>query len=274
MPGGDRAVYRYRAGAGGARGGAEKLLRFNPNHYGPGPQGGQFAPSGEGGDGGGDGSLDPLDIGGDGGDDDGSDGSDDAGDDEPDVGSNDDSGLDDDSGDDDPVTPANNLPDANPDPGTAGGDPELVPASSTGMQLPYAQVAELVRENNVSDQSNELMLAIIWQESSFYPSAKNNFGTASGLMGVTQAAFADATSNYEGFPTVGGQIDIFDPATNVQLGSAYLQILIDRNHGDLQAALAQYGPTPPYPDGILAAANALEQDPSDPMAVLKRVLHK
>ncbi len=188
VPGGDRAVFVTAQGP-VALDGAEKLLRFNPNHYGPGPQGGQFAPSGEGGDGGGDGSLDPLDIGGDGGDDDGSDGSDDAGDDEPDVGSNDDSGLDDDSGDDDPVTPANNLPDANPDPGTAGGDPELVPASSTGMQLPYAQVAELVRENNVSDQSNELMLAIIWQESSFYPSAKNNFGTASGSHGRYSSRF-------------------------------------------------------------------------------------
>ncbi|HVA13448.1 MAG TPA: phage portal protein [Stellaceae bacterium] len=38
-------------GAGAAPNSSDKLQRFNPNHYGPGPNGGQFAPSGDGGSG-------------------------------------------------------------------------------------------------------------------------------------------------------------------------------------------------------------------------------
>jgi hypothetical protein len=57
VPGGDKAVIVTAQGPVALDGGAvasgdSKLLRFNPNHFGPGPQGGQFAPSGEGGDGG------------------------------------------------------------------------------------------------------------------------------------------------------------------------------------------------------------------------------
>lgn len=44
LPGGDHSSIQAAP--------KQTLLRFNPNHYGPGPQGGQFAPAGEGSDGG------------------------------------------------------------------------------------------------------------------------------------------------------------------------------------------------------------------------------
>jgi len=54
VPGGDQPMIvtphgPVALGVAPAAAGAEKLLRFNPNHYGPGPQGGQFAPTDEGG---------------------------------------------------------------------------------------------------------------------------------------------------------------------------------------------------------------------------------
>ena len=96
VPGGDRAVFVTAQGPVGLEGeapdvrsqtktdgagSAEGLARLNPNHYGPGPKGGQFAPSGEGGDG----------LGGD----------EDSGDDADDGGASDDSDDDDDQTDDD-----------------------------------------------------------------------------------------------------------------------------------------------------------------------------
>jgi soluble lytic murein transglycosylase-like protein len=37
--------------------------------------------------------------------------------------------------------------------------------------------------------------------------------------------------------------DIFDPATNIQAGSEYLQLRVDRAGGDLIEGLKRYGPT-------------------------------
>ncbi len=181
-----------------------KFAKFNPNHYGPGPQGGQFAPS-------------------------------------------DGSGA-----------------------GNGGKDEASAPARRVKTPLTYAQAAKLVRDNNLSRQNGSVIMAIAWQESSFDPNAKSQTSDASGLMGLEQIAIKDVLSKVPGFPA---QPDVFDPATNVRLGSAYLQILVNR-WGDLPTALKNYGPAPAYPNRILDAASALQQNPNDPMAVLRRTLHK
>lgn len=182
----------------------QPLVKFNPNHYGRGPKGGQFAPA---------------------------------------------------AGDTDEREQV-----------ATAGAPRAVRSDD---RLSYADIRKLAHDNNRSKQDESVILAIAWAESSFNPKAINSRTHARGLMGVERRALEDVQAHDPTFPA---HPDMFDPATNIRAGSAYLQILVHR-WGSLSAGLQHYGPRAIYPDKILAAAKAIRENPSGAMSALRRILH-
>lgn len=95
-----------------------------------------------------------------------------------------------------------------------------------------------------------LIKSVIWKESTFNPSASS--GKAYGLMQLTPSTGAMMAQRLK-MPSP----DLYDPATSIRLGTAYLADL-QRRFGKLELALAAYnaGPTavsqhngiPPYPE--------------------------
>ena len=156
--------------------------------------------------------------------------------------------------------------------------PEFSVAAATRPQpsgdcigcLTYTQAVEVARENNLSRLPVEMIVAIMYKESTFNPQTTNPKSTATGLMGITAAALRDVLNSYTGFPS---SPNLFDPATNAQVGSAYLDIRLDVFKGNLQKTLAQYGTGPEYAAQIIAATRALQKRPTDPLAVLRNILH-
>lgn len=144
--------------------------------------------------------------------------------------------------------------------------------------LTYEQIKELVRENNRSRLPDELIIALIYKESSFNPQARTQEpgSTASGLMQVTERAWKvvhEERLNYGKGNSPNFGEHVFDPATNIQRGTAYLQHRIDGSRGDIERGLAGYGPPKEknYVASIFDAAIALQQNPPDPIAALNQV---
>ncbi|MHC4982531.1 MAG: lytic transglycosylase domain-containing protein [Planctomycetota bacterium] len=89
----------------------------------------------------------------------------------------------------------------------------------------------------------ELVNAVIRAESGGKPNASSHKG-AKGLMQVTKPAEAEVVRQF-GMRQKGGEDRLFDPDYNVQIGTAYLRVMINRFKGDVYLALAAYnmGPT-------------------------------
>ncbi len=126
--------------------------------------------------------------------------------------------------------------------------------------ITWPQLQQVVRQNNRSlFACDELVDCIVFNESStkggFNTSAVPTgaqLSTARGLMQVTKPATADVA----GAPLHSGATSdlynqLFDPATNIQVGTQYLDILYVRFGGDWQTALAHYGTGAGYADDIL-----------------------
>ena len=132
-------------------------------------------------------------------------------------------------------------------------------------RLSYNQIKSLVAANNLSDLSDEMIIAMCWKESSFNPDAESDTSTATGLMGVTEGAANDTGYDYS---------KLSDPATNIQAGSSYLQLRVDWKDGDVFSGISGYGTGSSYATSILQAEAALQMNPQDPVATLQRILHK
>lgn len=148
-----------------------------------------------------------------------------------------------------------------------------------GKPLTYDQIKELVRENNRSKLPDEMIIAVIFKESSFNPSARSNNpkSTESGLMQIGQPAWRDVHQNVlKQKKTPDFQSNVFDPATNIQRGSAYLQARIDRVGGDISRGLNGYrgGVEPGYAADVLAATQTLQQNPENPLAALSKAYRR
>ena len=63
--------------------------------------------------------------------------------------------------------------------------------ASKNRQLTYTQTLQLIAANNLSDQPAEMIAAIAYKESTFDPSVESRYSSATGLMGVTAAAFRE-----------------------------------------------------------------------------------
>jgi len=115
--------------------------------------------------------------------------------------------------------------------------------------MSYDQVAMLVSDNNFSGQSNELIICLIYKESTFNPNAGlPGNQSATGLMGVTDAASTDLGINWD---------HLKDPQINIATGTAYLGARIHWNHGNVKAGLAGYGTGPTYAESLLNCEKCL-----------------
>jgi RHS repeat-associated protein len=128
--------------------------------------------------------------------------------------------------------------------------------------LSYDQIMKLVAANNKSLRSDELIICVIYKESSFDPAGANPGSTAVGLMGVEKGAASDLNIPYN---------TLSDPATNIAAGSQYLHRRIDWKPpfgaaGDVRTGLANYGTGEPYADSILKCEKCLKEEAQKPAA--------
>ena len=116
-------------------------------------------------------------------------------------------------------------------------------------RMGYGDIANLVAKNNRSGQSNELIICMIYKESTFDPDASQpGSNSARGLMGVTDAAATQMGDDWE---------DLGDPAANIDTGSGYLAWRIHLNHGNVRNGLWGYGTGRAYADSLLKCENCL-----------------
>jgi RHS repeat-associated protein len=116
-------------------------------------------------------------------------------------------------------------------------------------RMGYGDIANLVATHNRSGQSNELIICMIYKESTFDPDASQpGSNSARGLMGVTDSAATQMGDNWE---------DLGDPAANIVTGSGYLGWRIHRNHGNVRNGLWGYGTGQAYADSLLKCEKCL-----------------
>lgn len=123
--------------------------------------------------------------------------------------------------------------------------------------LSYDKVFNLIAANNKSSLSTELVLCIVYKESSFDPAAmrpdypKN---TARGLMGVTQG-----TAGWVGYSWQ----DLGDPASNIQAGTKALNRFVTWKRlgdGDVAWGLSHYGEGDSYANAILNCEKCIQKE--------------
>ena len=124
-------------------------------------------------------------------------------------------------------------------------------------RLSYSEIADIVSRNNLSGLSNELIICLMWKESSFDPRAKSSSSTATGLMQVTSGANQEVRSRVGGF---GGATPsmLTDGSHNTRIGSSYLQLRLNWSGGNVKSALNGYGTGPGYADNILECESCLK----------------
>lgn len=120
----------------------------------------------------------------------------------------------------------------------------------TSGQLTYSDMVQLTAENNLSTESDELIICVAWNESNF--NYLQDTTGARGLMQVRRPASIDAGVEYD---------YLFEPSLNIQAGSKYLEIRkrYPGVRGDLKKALQGYGTGSTYPaDKILDCEQCLK----------------
>jgi RHS repeat-associated protein len=156
--------------------------------------------------------------------------------------------------------------------GYVGNDPINFIDPSGLEQLKLEEMQKLIKENNFSGQSDELILAQIWMESSFDPQTWGA-GTITGLMQVSEGAGIDVKYPYEDFTSDPDQYDLNSNAQNIQAGTLYLENRINLRDGDVEKGLTLYrGKNTAYAKKILEAEKALKAT-KDPCEIWK-ILHK
>jgi RHS repeat-associated protein len=133
----------------------------------------------------------------------------------------------------------------------------LIYVDSTGLSpMSIGDVMQLILNNNQSNLSAQLLLCLIYKESTLDPSTKNPIpgNTAWGLMGITQGVTDDLGLNHD---------DMLDPAQNIQAGSKYLNRRVNWKKpfggaGDVSIGLSKYGTGKAYADSILECEKCLK----------------
>lgn len=124
------------------------------------------------------------------------------------------------------------------------------------------EVKKLAATNNLSGQSDEMIVCVCWKESNFNPNAQSSTSTARGLMQVTKAAAKDAGYDYD---------SLFDSATNIKAGSTYLKLRIQWAGGNVTKGLEGYGTGSGYATNILSCEKCLKDNPCDCQKCLKLI---
>lgn len=144
------------------------------------------------------------------------------------------------------------------------------PKAIHSVQLTFDQIKALVKANNKSGLSDDLIIAMAWKESSFIPGSKNSNSTAAGLLQMEVGAIRELRR----IGQWSGGFDVFDPAENIAAGSLYLTREIHLAGGNLVQGLDKYGGRRGYATDILRTTQDLQKNPSDPMQVLKQEIHR
>lgn len=150
------------------------------------------------------------------------------------------------------------------------------PASSidpNGLKkLTFEEVYSYASSYNLSDNfSAELLTCMAWKESTFDPD--ENTSGALGLLQVRNIAIKDLNDQKETRGYVFNyDASLYDPAMNMEAGSAYLQLIYKRyRKGDVKGSLDFYGTGPGYSDNILACETCLKEDPCHPEKALGKI---
>ncbi len=127
--------------------------------------------------------------------------------------------------------------------GTAGfrleGQPEPTTRWELAYPLGYADIVDQETRKNAIDPL--LVHAVIRQESRYDPNAISR-SNAMGLMQLLKGT-AYGVAKHNGI-TLTSPKDIFQPRTNIQLGTAYLAYVLRRNDGNAMLAVASYNGGP------------------------------
>ncbi|OGH08156.1 MAG: hypothetical protein A2W22_06240 [Candidatus Levybacteria bacterium RBG_16_35_11] len=124
--------------------------------------------------------------------------------------------------------------------------------------LSYEEVSGLVMANNLSGQSDAMIVCICWKESSFDPMAQ--VGTHRGLMQIYRDALSDVNRIYK------LNIDyssLYGAATNIKVGSLYLGLRIQWAGGNVTNGLNGYGTGVGYATNILECEKCIKDNPSE-----------
>lgn len=136
--------------------------------------------------------------------------------------------------------------------------------------LTFDEVQKLVEDNNqASNIRDRLFVCLIWKESGFDPTIKNSKSSATGLMQITKGAVAEVNRVRK---TTYSHDSMTDAATNIQVGTTYVDILMSRNGGKLAKALDAFGTGTGYSTSIIACS-ACMGDMSHPWPCLHKI-HK
>ena len=106
--------------------------------------------------------------------------------------------------------------------------------------------AEVDKYSRKYGVSAELVYAVIRAESKFDKNAVSDKG-AKGLMQII-----DATADWAAEKTELSDVDLFNPDTNIEIGTFYLSYLLDLYKGDEKCAIAAYNAGPANVDKWLA----------------------
>jgi hypothetical protein len=150
--------------------------------------------------------------------------------------------------------------------------------------LSVTQVRELIAANNHSRVSPDLLLCLIWKESSFDPHLKSTKSSATGLMQITRAAVEDVNRNSPRGVHF-RHSEMTDPAKNIACGTRYLQLRINRA-STLKEGLEGYGTGAGYADNLLSCDDCIKYvqqamgrlgygyGPPDPRICLQTTIHR
>ena len=108
--------------------------------------------------------------------------------------------------------------------------------------LPYADISKYVHDHNQSSLPDELVICIIWAESSFDPAA--DVAGARGLMQLRERqGLAQVNKTHGPYSWA----DMLDPGKNIEAGTYYLQWVYDRPGDHDNNISNRYGTGPTYP---------------------------
>jgi hypothetical protein len=143
--------------------------------------------------------------------------------------------------------------------------PPTQPAESwrpTPSSLTLDEITRIVRDNNKSGLSDDLIICLAYKESTLNPGVKNAAGSsATGLMQITKAAVTDVNSNFKALGANFTHADMTDPVKNIQCGTWYLKLRVKWKKGSVSAGLAGYGTGDKYAASILKCEQCRKQKP-------------
>lgn len=130
--------------------------------------------------------------------------------------------------------------------------------------MSFGEVEDIVKKENLSGLSNELIICLIWKESSLNADAQSKTSTARGLMQMTKGALKEVQRKWNGFDTTTYE-SLKSADSNVSAGTAYVKVRQRRAGGDVAKGLDGYGTGEGYSTNILNCEKCLKEQNGRPV---------